>query len=158
MQVQSRLTAIARKSLSAPSRYLLENGFLKGRILDFGCGRGDLKKFVDGDIEEYDPFYAPHKPIGKFDVVVCNYVLCVLDWRRRMKALEEARSYLKPGGCLFVSVRRDLKRSGPTSKGFQFNVRLKEDSLVRRSGAFEIYKIKNDEGTQCVRQSGKICL
>ena len=34
------LTAIRRTRLSAPARYLLQHGLLKGRILDFGCGLG----------------------------------------------------------------------------------------------------------------------
>jgi len=34
------LTAIKRSRLSAPARYLLQHGLLKGRILDFGCGLG----------------------------------------------------------------------------------------------------------------------
>lgn len=34
------LTAIKRTDISVPTRYLLKNGLLKGRILDFGCGFG----------------------------------------------------------------------------------------------------------------------
>ena len=34
------LTAIRRKDLAGPVRYLLQRGLLKGRILDFGCGFG----------------------------------------------------------------------------------------------------------------------
>ena len=42
------LTAIKRTDLSVPTRHLLQNNLLKGRILDFGCGYGydtdELKK------------------------------------------------------------------------------------------------------------------
>ena len=42
------LTAIKRTDLSVPTRYLLKNDLLKGKILDFGCGFGydtdELKK------------------------------------------------------------------------------------------------------------------
>ena len=41
----SHLTAIDRKYLSFPARYLLQNKLLKGKVLDFGCGLGnDVKK------------------------------------------------------------------------------------------------------------------
>ena len=33
------LTAIKRTDLSVPVRYLLQHSLLKGRILDFGCGK-----------------------------------------------------------------------------------------------------------------------
>lgn|GEM_PF-1655310 len=135
-------TAISRTRLSAPSAYLLDQGLLKGRILDFGCGKGDLAKFLDGDIEEYDPHYAPKRPRGKFDVVVCNYILNVLPEKDQRKALRDALSFLRKDGVLYVTVRRDLEKEATTTLGKrQFHVDLRMPSLVHRRGRFEIYAI-----------------
>ena len=42
------LTAIKRTEMSVPTRYLLQHNFIKGKILDFGCGSGrDSKYFID---------------------------------------------------------------------------------------------------------------
>ena len=76
------LTAIKRTDLSVPTRYLLQHDLLKGRILDFGCGFGydtDELKNRDFDIIGYDYYYRPNYPEGKFDTIICNYVLNVLE-------------------------------------------------------------------------------
>ena len=76
------LTAIRQTTLSAPTRYLLQHGMLKGRILDFGCGFGfdaDELKRQGYDIAGYDYYYRPKYPEGKFDTILCNYVLNVLE-------------------------------------------------------------------------------
>lgn len=136
-------TAISRTRLSAPSTYLLERGLLVGRILDFGCGMGDLAKFLDGDIEEYDPHFAPKRPRGRFDVVVCNYVLNVLPPRERKQVLREARRHLRADGVLYVTVRRDLEKNSPSTLGTrQFHVELDHPTLVHRRGRFETYAIQ----------------
>jgi len=140
-ELKSAKTARARRQLSAPAQYLLEHDLLTGRILDFGCGRGDLAKFLSGDIEQYDPNWHPQKPRGKFDVVTCIYVLNVLRPVPRRKALVEAKSYVRRGGRLYVAVRRDIKRDGERKWGTeQYNVTLSLPSLVKRSGSFEIYE------------------
>ena len=39
-------TAISRKAPSRPMRFLQEHDLLKGRMLDYGCGRGTDAKFL----------------------------------------------------------------------------------------------------------------
>lgn len=137
---RTSLTARSRRHLSAPAKELFERRLLEGRILDFGSGKGDLDKFLDGDIHEWDPNFHPRRPRGKFDVVCCIYVLNVLRPAERRLALEDAREYVRPGGCLYVAVRRDPYDEGPTTKGTeQYHVRLRMRSLVHRRGSFEIY-------------------
>jgi len=136
----SAKTAISRCRLSAPAEYLLDEGLLIGRILDYGCGKGDLKKFLDGDIVQWDPYYYPKKPRGRFDTVVCIYVLNALSAHRRRNVLKHAKEYVKPGGCLYIAVRRDLEIEGRRRNGTeQHNIQLKLPSIARRSGGFEIY-------------------
>ena len=76
------LTAIKRTDLSVPTRYLLQHNLLKGKILDYGCGFGydtDELKNRGFDIQGYDYYYRPDYPEDKFDTIICNYVLNVLE-------------------------------------------------------------------------------
>ncbi len=143
----SARTAIARTRLSAPAAYLDEQGLLRRRVLDFGCGRGDLGRFLeDRHVCQWDPHHHPTVPRGLFDTVVCIYVLNVLPPPSRRDALRSAKEYVRPGGYLYVAVRRDLQREGITSTGTQqYNVKLRMPSLVRRSGSFEIYAWSKDD-------------
>jgi len=144
-EVVSGKTAIHRQELSAPAEWLFQEGLLEGRILDFGCGHGDLARFLEGDIEQYDPNWFPEKPEGKFDVVVCIYVLNTLRTRARRKALREAKSYVRHGGVLYVAVRRDVLIEGPRNGGTeQYQVDLRMKSLVRKPVRFEIYEWRNE--------------
>ena len=139
--MKSAKTARARKHLSAPAQYLLDHDLLVGRILDFGCGRGDLATFLDGDIEQWDPNWHPQKPRGKFDVVVCIYVLNVIRVGWRTQVLKGAMSYVRRGGKLYIAVRRDIERDGEVESGAeQYDVKLNMPSLMERSGKFEIYE------------------
>ncbi|MHC4121676.1 MAG: hypothetical protein ACYSWO_29740 [Planctomycetota bacterium] len=71
-------TAIARKTLSKPTRWLLNAGCLQGDVLDYGCGRGgDVKQL---EIEGYDPYWQPECPEGPFDTIMCNFVLNVIEY------------------------------------------------------------------------------
>lgn len=56
------ITAIKRTDLSVPTRYLMKNAMLKGRILDFWCGFGfdtDELKRQGYDVTGYDYYYLP---------------------------------------------------------------------------------------------------
>jgi 2-polyprenyl-3-methyl-5-hydroxy-6-metoxy-1,4-benzoquinol methylase len=135
-------TAIGRNKISKPTRFLLSHGWLDlmhRRVLDFGCGRG-----YDADqlgFEKYDPHFFPKKPKGKFDVVLCHFVLNVLPKKHEKKLLEEIESHLKPDGTAFITVRRDLKQEGFTPKGtYQRNVVLTGCSSVYKDSDIEIYR------------------
>lgn len=98
-------TAIARKTLSVPARRLRDADLVKGRVLDYGCGRGRDAKALRCD--KYDPHYAPIRPRGKFDTILCSYVLNVLDTPERSKVLADIRKLLKKDGIAYITVRRD---------------------------------------------------
>jgi hypothetical protein len=70
-------TAITRKKLSKPARYLKDNELLRGRVLDYGCGRGGDTERIG--CEGYDPHFRPEQPVGKFDTIMCNFVLNVIE-------------------------------------------------------------------------------
>jgi hypothetical protein len=144
---KAHLTAISRTQLSAPMKMLNDKGLIKGRSLDYGSGRG-----YDADqlkIEKYDPYYSPIKPSGMFDTIVSNYVLNVIVGpKKRLEVIKTILSMLKPDGVAYITVRRDVKTSGITSRGtFQDNIELPYESIIKTSG-FETYKItKSDKSS-----------
>jgi 2-polyprenyl-3-methyl-5-hydroxy-6-metoxy-1,4-benzoquinol methylase len=124
----SHLTAIARKKLSLPTRYLLKFNLLEGKILDFGCGKGFDTDFLASEgfnITGYDPYFRPEAPTGQFDTIICNYVLNVISEKEQGEVLDYINHLLSKGGFAYISVRRDIKKEGYTKRGtFQRNVVL----------------------------------
>lgn len=96
MSNKAHLTAISRKSPSAPMMYLAKMGLLKGKMLDYGCGRGyDADAF---GMAKYDPFWFKCDDFcaGEFDTITCNYVLNVIeDFKERKALVENALHWLK---------------------------------------------------------------
>ncbi len=145
------LTAKERTSVSFPTRWLKQNNLLKGEILDFGCGFGfdtdELQK--EGfDIVGYDNYYRPEYPTKRFDTIICNYVLNVLEPKAQVEVLMEVSELLKPTGTAYFTVRRDLKSEGfrihyvhkqPT---YQCNVVLPYKSVFLNENC-EIYEYKH---------------
>lgn len=148
MENNSELTAITRNKLSSPSRYLFENGLLVGRILDYGCGKGfDVKYLSDRGYEifGYDTYYFKDRPTGKYDTILCNYVLNVLEAEYETFIIEDIKNLLSEQGIAYITVRRDLKKEGYRKKGkgttYQRNVILNSEVLKENSN-YCIYKLK----------------
>jgi diadenosine tetraphosphate (Ap4A) HIT family hydrolase len=111
----SHLTAIQRTSLSFPTRILLEEQALHGKILDFGCGIGkdvEILKLKGFAVEGYDPHYFSAYPKTKFDTILCIYVLNVLMPHEQRDVLMNVSNLLKPGGKAYFAVRRDISYEG----------------------------------------------
>ena len=135
-------TAIKRNKVSAPMRYLAENGLLTGELLDFGCGRGDDAERLSMD--KYDPFYAPSVPKKQYDTITCNYVLNVIEFSiSRYETLRRIEKLLKDDGTAYITVRRDKFEEGRTSKGtYQTYVTLDLPVLIEKKGSFITYILK----------------
>lgn len=117
----------------------------KETALDYGCGRGDDAEALG--MSKYDPHYFPNKePLNqKYDLVTCNYVLNVVDPNGQEIILNRIRDLLVPGGTAYISVRRDIKQEGFTTKGtFQRNVVLDLPVVVEKKKHFCIYKLTNN--------------
>ena len=118
---------------------LHRRGLLKGRVLDYGCGRGhDAQHF---DIFGYDPHWQPIMPAGCFDTITCIYVLNVVTEEVQAEILEKIPSHLVPGGHAYLAVRRDLPKEGKQGRGvFQRFVVLDLPVLAQNSG-YAIYDL-----------------
>ncbi|MEE0084639.1 MAG: bifunctional class I SAM-dependent methyltransferase/HIT family protein [Paludibacteraceae bacterium] len=109
------LTAKERTSVSFPTNWLKNHNRLKGEILDFGCGFGfdtDQLQKEGFDIVGYDNYYRPEYPTKRFDTIICNYVLNVLEQEEQAEVLMAVSELLKPDGVAYFAVRRDLKSEG----------------------------------------------
>jgi len=147
----SHLTAKERDKMSFPTRILMERDLLKGYILDFGCGFGkDVEelKNKDYDIEGYDPYYQPEIKREKYDTIICNYVLNVLQVKEQAKVLFEVSRLLKLGGKAYFTVRRDVKKEGfrqhfvHKKYTYQCNVTLPFKSIFQTEN-LEIYEYQH---------------
>lgn len=137
-------TAMTRRGVSAPVKLLISKGLLVGRILDHGCGKGDICKFTDiPNAEQYDPTWHPTRPQGLFDTIYSGFVLNTMPEANRGMVINDIKRYLAPGGTAYIAVRRDIKKEGSTSIGSeQYNVVLPLPKLVDYPGKFAIYVMR----------------
>lgn len=112
-KTKSHLTAIVRKTLPAPTRWLMNNEKIWGAVLDYGCGKCFSVNPPEWD--SYDPHYRPNGLTGTgfYHTIICNYVLCTIPaFFERMEILRNIQSHLYPMGTAFISVRTDRPKSG----------------------------------------------
>ena len=138
---KSHLTAISRKSPSAPMKWLHNAGLLKGFQLDYGCGRGFDADFYG--MAKYDPFWFKCDDFSpsEFDTITCNYVLNVIESpEERRKAVEQMQHWLKPSGSIFLAVRADKKNlNGFTKRGTYQTYLVLGNNLIRSTAAYDLY-------------------
>jgi len=130
--LESAKTAIYRDRMTAPVKSLMFDGLIKGRILDYGCGHSKDGFLLGGD--RYDPYYFPEKPEGRYDTILCTYVLNVVDALTARGITESIKELLAPSGNAYITVRRDMKRVGPVQR----LVRLKLPT-VKENSSFATY-------------------
>ena len=145
----SKKTAIKRNKLSAPTRWLHENEKLSVIMLDYGCGRGDdaqlLSNLYGYYCTGYDPNWDEHNEPDLLDyhyeVVVCNYVLNVLNPDERQKVLDSLAKL--NADAVYVTVRRDLKKEHTkTSIGTEQWLVYLDYPVVKQTSGFCIYKLR----------------
>jgi len=138
-------TATTRKVLSAPMKWLSENGHLTGNVLDYGCGKGNDANILS--LVKYDPYYFPVRTMGKavfYSTITCQYVLNVIvDQVERDRVLSAIQDNLKGNGLGYITVRRDLPKQGKMGKGcFQSYVML-DLPIVKETSSYCIYLLKS---------------
>ncbi len=147
----AHLTVKERIYPSYPTKQLHYKKLLKGRILDFGCGLGKDIDFLQKNnyqITPYDPYYFTNYPQGKFDTIICNYVLNVLFPEEQSGVLMEISELLHPDGKAYFAVRRDIKKNGfrlhykHQKQVYQCNVVLPYKSILKKEHC-EIYEYQH---------------
>jgi hypothetical protein len=137
MKDRTYLTAISRKKPSLPVRYLQKAGLLKGKMLDFGCGRGFDCDFLKCD--GYDPHFRPEMPKGKYDTIFCVYVLNVLPTQKERQNVLDLIYYLLDGSA-YIAIRLGMKQ-GWTSRGtYQESVDL-DFPVIKETSTYRIHHV-----------------
>lgn len=136
----SHKTAIARTKISAPAKWLRDNGLLVGRVLDYGCGRGKDAEVLG--CAGYDPYYRPEFPLGEFDTIMCNFVLNVIESAdERREVIRDIILRLEVGGCAYITVRTDkASLNGTTKAGTWQGLIVLGLPVVHRGSGYIIYK------------------
>ena len=130
--IKKHLTARVRFRPSAPLQRLKFKNMIKGKTLDFGCGRGFDAKYLECD--KYDPHYQPVWPQDTYDTILCTYVLNVLEPNEEGYILNDIRELLNEDGVAYITVRRDVKNEGYNFRGtYQRNVILEEEIFYEGS-------------------------
>lgn len=141
------LTAITRKTLSTPARYLYAQNLLVGSVLDYGCGRGSdvqlLRGLLPAQVEGFDPYHRPEMPVGLFHTITCNFVLNVIpDEAERRGVVSAIQAKLADNGVAYISVRNDKRAlNGWTAKGtWQGYVELPFE-VVSKTAGYVMYRV-----------------
>jgi hypothetical protein len=102
--------AIRRTTVSFGAAWLVEQGHVKGQVLDFGCGFGfDADHF---GWNAFDPHYRQETLEGKYDTITCNHVLNMLTHKNRKQTICKIRELLTPDGNAFLIVPRNIPKIG----------------------------------------------
>jgi hypothetical protein len=151
MTNKSHLTAITRKSPSAPMKRLAADGRIVGKALDYGSGRGTCAD--EYGMAKFDPHYDPGYPgWSSFDTITCNYVLNVIeDDTERLNVLKRILGKLATDGTAYVTVRNDKRAlRGTTSRGTWQGLILLRLPVVYRCAGFVTYELRKDD---CIDES-----
>lgn len=118
MNANSHLTAIARKTLPAPTRWLLKQDAIVQPVLDYGCGRCHSVNNEHFACDGFDFHRAfPQTDLNHlhydYRTILCNYVLCTLPVKLdRQIILTTIQFHLADNGLAFIAVRNDKPRAG----------------------------------------------
>ena len=130
-------TAIRRRDLSAPMRFLVESKVVRPEwsVFDYGCGVGadvEMLKGLGFEAAGWDPFHHAEEPKLEADVVHLGYVLNVIDDpEEREEVLRDAYGLARV--ALSVAVRTTT--SGPEPLGDAPDA----DGIITSRGTFQKY-------------------
>ena len=149
LRTNSKKTAMTRTKLSAPMRYLLDNGFFPrggARLdcLDYGCGKGFDADFCGFD--KYDPHFEGVDSLlchNSCDIVTCNYVLNTLPTMTDVHSvIWDIQAHLKEDGVAYISVRNDIKNlNGETKIGTWQQYVTLDTPIIHKTSGYIIYEI-----------------
>jgi hypothetical protein len=135
------LTAITRKTLPAPTQYLLIHNLLIGKILDYGCGKCHEINNQFFEADGYDPHFKPDYPTKQYDTIVCNYVLNVVNENKQQEIIDKIKNLLNNNGKAYLTVRRDMKENYTTKNTEQFLVCFTLPTVTKNPN-YEVYLLQ----------------
>jgi 2-polyprenyl-3-methyl-5-hydroxy-6-metoxy-1,4-benzoquinol methylase len=142
---KTHLTAISRRNDPLPTRWLEKKGLIRGKVLDYGCGKCYIINPMAWD--SYDPNFPTGGIYPPYDTIICNYVLCVLPRAKRMPVLKEIHAALKSDGKAYISVRNDRPNQGwgKNKRGtYQGRVHTLKLPLLYECAGFRTYLLTVD--------------
>jgi glycosyltransferase involved in cell wall biosynthesis len=131
----------------AIAQYSFQHTYATGKILNVGCnndssGFAEHRGAINVDITKFDPYTnapnAAHLIMdardlqfkdGSFDTVVLGEILEHLDTPDVVKALQEAKRVLTPGGQIVVTVPEDHRES-PVKQEYSDGIRAYHDHAI----------------------------
>lgn len=140
-----KATAITRCGLSVPAKLALKNTLRHGMTyFDYGCGRGEdvlrLRR-IGYQADGWDPAFFPNSPLLDADVVMCAYVLNVIENR------DERDATLRDVWRLaHLSVVVALRVENPPDSGLPFS-----DGVLTARNTFQKY-FSNQEAREYIHR------
>ena len=140
LAAKSKGTQMTRAKAAAPTRYLVDQGHIRGNVLHHGEGKDvpstELMGSVASSVTPYDPYGReeaknPKALKRKYDTVVSNFVLNTLPPEHRSSAYGEIFGSVAPGGTAHISVRSDK------DTGISPDWAPHQDGRVSTSGTFQ---------------------
>ncbi|MEU4332885.1 DNA phosphorothioation-associated putative methyltransferase [Nonomuraea dietziae] len=154
-ETERRLTAIGRTGLSVPARHAVADQQITSdsSVLDYGCGRGDDVRALQGIARRavgWDPHYHPEGSLDPSDVVLLTYVLNIIeDPEERRRTLVNAWELAEE--TLVVSTRLTWEKSKVKGTGFGDGVLTSRRTFQHLFSAGELRSYVEDAtGVRCV--------
>ena len=118
-------------------------------VLDYGCGKGTLRKALPFDITEYDPaIEAKAYPKRQHDIVVCTDVLEHIE-PEYIDAVLDDISWLTHKAALLVISTRKAKKSLPDGRNAHLIIKDSSWWIARISKRFKtVTKIKSKQADE----------
>jgi len=140
-------SAVNRTKPSITIQWLKDKGFLKGEMLDYGCGKG-----LDADyfgMDKYDPYDPSWCNVSldtnkRYDTIVCNFVLNILEEGEEIPMLKNIQRLLKQDGVAYIIVLRNYRKMASYKSNVQHYRVLSLESIRHVKRRYEIYKLTKD--------------
>ena len=140
-------SAVHRMKPSLTIQWLKDKGLLVGEMLDYGCGKGlDADYFGMDKYDAYNPDWCNISLTTekKYDTIVCNFVLNVLEPGEEIPLLENIQRLLKPNGNAYIIVLRHYRKMASYKKNLQHYLVLSLESIRHIKQRYEIYKLTKE--------------
>ncbi len=92
-------------------------------------------------MDRFDPYFYPEIKEKKYEVILCHYVINVVDEEEQNQIIEHIKNLLAPEGKAYFTVRRDIKKDIHYKDYSQRIVHLPYKT-IKKHRDFEIYEMQ----------------